>query len=142
MSLSEKELEFLRDHHSAAMITVAHDGIAKAARVGIAVVDGQLWSSGTRDRVRTRRLRRDPRCTVLVFDPGFAWLTLETTVTLLDGPEAPELNLRLMRQMQGRPEGPVSWFGGDLDEDAFLKLMAEEGRLIYQFEVHRAYGMH
>ncbi len=142
MSLSEKDLEFLRNHHSAAMITVARDGVAKASRVGVALVDGQLWSSGTEDRVRTTRLRRDPRCTLFVFDEGFGWLALETTVTLLDGPDAPELNLRLMRQMQGKATGPVSWFGGELDDDAFLQKMADEGRLIYQFEVGRAYGMH
>lgn len=141
MSLSEKDLEFLRNHHSAAMITVARDGVAKASRVGVALVDGQLWSSGTEDRVRTTR-RRDPRCTLFVFDEGFGWLALETTVTLLDGPDAPELNLRLMRQMQGKATGPVSWFGGELDDDAFLQKMADEGRLIYQFEVGRAYGMH
>ncbi|MBO0691814.1 MAG: pyridoxamine 5'-phosphate oxidase family protein [Acidimicrobiaceae bacterium] len=123
------------------MITTAQDGVAKVARVGIAVVDDKIWSSGTGDRVRTRRLRRDPRCTLFVFDPQFAFLTLETTVTLLEGPEAPQLNLRLFRVMQNRPSGPLSWFGGELDEASFLQRMSEEGRLVYEFEVHRSYGI-
>jgi len=127
-------------HHSAAMITIGEGGWPKPVRVGIALVDGKLWSSGTQDRVRTRRLHRDPRCTLFVFDQAFRWLALETTVTILEGPEAAAQNLRLFRVMQDRPDGPLSWFGGELDENAFLQAMAEEHRLIYEFDVHRSYG--
>ena len=140
-AISDEQAEFLRRTHSAAMITVAEDGTAKAARVGIVLVDDLLWSSGTRDRVRTARLRRDPRCSLFVFSGQFQYLTLESTVTILEGPDAPEQSVRMFREMQGRPEGPLSWFGGELDEAAFKARMAEEGRLVYQFDVTRAYGM-
>lgn len=123
------------------MITVGADGAPKVARVGVAVVDGKLWSSGTRDRMRTKRLRRDPRCTLFVFESGFSWRALETTVTILDGSNVPELSLRLFRVMQDRPTGPLSWFDGELDDDAFRTAMVEEGRLIYEFDVHRIYGL-
>jgi hypothetical protein len=43
--------------------------------------------------------------------------------------------------MQGKPSGPLSWFGGELSDDEFMRTMADEGRLIYEFEVHRSYGM-
>jgi hypothetical protein len=142
MTLSERDQAFLEKNRSAAMITVARDGVAKAARVGVALVDGNLWSSGTRPRVRTRRLRRDPRCTLFVFDNTFGWLALETTVTILDGPDAPDRNLRLFRVMQGKPTGSLNWFGSDLEEAAFLQTMVDEERLIYQFEVQRADGLH
>src|SRR5580658_9332350 len=114
MSLSDQDIDFLTTHHSAAMITVTAEGIARTSRVGIALVDGNLWSSGTADRVRTQRLRRDPRCTLFVFDAGFAWLALETTVTILDGPDVAARSVRLFRVMQGRETGPLSWFGGEL----------------------------
>lgn len=142
MSLSEQDVDFLTNNHAAAMITVGRDGTPKAARVGVALVDGKLWSSGTADRVRTRRLRRDPRCTLFVFETGFAWLALETSVTILDGSDAPQRSLRLFRLMQGRPSGPLSWFGGELAEDEFLQAMVDERRLIYEFEVHHSYGLH
>jgi Pyridoxamine 5'-phosphate oxidase len=142
MGLSADEISFLDQHHSAAMITVGTGGTVKAVRVGVAFVDGKLWSSGTSDRVRTRRLRENPQCTLFVFDSAFAWLTLETTVSILDGPDAPAQNLRLFRQMQGKPSGPLHWFGGSLDEDEFLRRMSEEGRLIYEFDVHHSYGLH
>jgi hypothetical protein len=142
MSLSEKDRAFIEAHPSAAMITVAPDGIAKAVRVGIAFVDGKLWSSGTEDRARTRRLRRDPRATLFVFDAGFSFLTLETTVRLIEGPGVAEETLRLFRVMQRRPSGPLNWFGTELSDEDFVAKMVEEGRLIYEFEVQRAYGMH
>ncbi len=141
MALSEEDVAFLQRNHSAAMITVTPDGIAKVARVAVALVDGKLWSSGSQDRVRTKRLRRDPRCTLFVHDPTFAWLGLETTVTILEGPDVAAQSVRMFREMQGRPTGPLSWFGGELEEDAFLRQMVEERRLIYEFEVHRSYGM-
>jgi hypothetical protein len=142
VSLSASDLEFLETTHSAAMITTAADGTAKVARVGVAVVDGLIWVSGTQDRVRTKRLRRDPRCTLYVHGEPFAWVALESTVTILEGPEVPALSVRMFRQMQGKPTGPLSWFGGELSEEDFLRTMVEEGRLIYQFDVHRSYGLH
>lgn len=141
MSLSAEEVSFLDHQHSAAMITIGENGFPKPVRVGIALVDGKLWSSGTQHRIRTGRLRRDPRCTLFVFDQAFRWLALETTVTIMDGPEAAMQNLRLFRVMQGRPSGPLSWFGGELDEDAFLHAMADEYRLIYEFDVQHSYGL-
>src|SRR5215469_9834704 len=112
MTFTAEQSRFLESHHSAAMITIGEGGIPKAVRVGVVLVSGRLWSSGTKDRVRTSRLRRDPRCTVFVFDPGFTWLTLEATVAINDGPDAAEQSLRLFRMMQNRPTGPLSWFGG------------------------------
>jgi hypothetical protein len=141
VTLSESDIAFLEEHHSAAMVTLGRDGMAKVARVGVALIDGRLWSSGTQDRVRTKRLRRDPRCTLYVYDPGFAWLALETTVTILDGPEAPEQNLRLFRVMQGKPSGSMQWFGGELTDEEFLRAMVLEQRLIYEFDVHHTYGL-
>lgn len=142
MKLSDSELAFLEKHHSAAMITVAADGVPKVVRVGVALIDGKLWSSGTADRVRTKRLRADPRCTLYVHDNAFAFLVLESTVTILDGPDAADHSLRLFRVMQGKPTGPLSWFGGEFEEADFVARMRDEQRLIYEFEPHHTYGLH
>ena len=141
MSLSDNQRAFLESQHSAAMTTIGRNGTPRTVRVGVALVDGKLWSSGTQDRVRTSRLRRDPRCTLFVFDAGWRWLTLDTTVQILDGPDTPALNLRLFQQMQNRPTGVLNWFGRELSPDEFLQVMVEEKRLIYEFEVIRGYGM-
>lgn len=141
MPLSESDLDYLRSHTSAAMITVAPSGVAKVARVGVVVVDGRIWSSGKQDRLRTKRLRRDPRCTLFVFETdGFGYRAFETNVTILEGPDTPALSLALFREMQHKPEGPLTWYGEELDEAAFMEAIASEGRLIYEFDVQRSYG--
>ena len=142
MAMSDRDIEFVKANSSGAMITMAKDGTPRIARCGVAVVDGKIWSSGTTDRVRTKRLRRDPRCTLYVHDTAFSWVALESTVTILDGPDSPALSVKLFRQTQGKPTGPLSWFDGDLEEEAFLEKMREDGRLIYEFDVHRSYGLH
>jgi hypothetical protein len=134
------------------MVSIKPDGMPHAVRVGVALVDGKLWSSGVPSRVRTRYLRRDPRCTLFVFEsgsagPGWRWLALETVVTILGGPDAPEQNLRLFQTMQANiptppPEGTVLWEGQPRTEEEFLRIMAEERRLIYEFDVTRSYGMY
>ena len=140
--LSDDDRDFLERERSAAMITVGADNVPKVVRVGVARIGDKLWSSGTEDRVRTRRLRRDPRCVLYVHDATVGWLALETTVTILDGADAANQSVELFRAMQGKPEGPLSWFGGELAEDAFRQRMLDERRVIYQFEVQRSYGMH
>jgi hypothetical protein len=77
-----------------------------------------------------------------VHDNSFGFLALESTVTILDGPDAPADNLALFRLMQSKPTGPISWFGGEFDDEGFLAQMAAEQRLIYEFEPHHTYGLH
>lgn len=126
--------QFLTHNHDAVMTTLKRDGTPHVARMALAVVDGRLWSSGTQSRVRTKHLRRDPRCTLFVFGgERQEWLGLETEVEVLDGTDAPQLNLRLYRAITGRQPD-------DLDE--YLAAMVDEGRLIYEFTVLRAYGQY
>ena len=141
MNLTEQQQAFLDNHHAAAMITQSRDGTPRVARVAVGMVDGKLWSSGTADRVRTVRLRRDPRCTLFVFDTTWKWLTLETSVTILEGPDVPQRTIALFRRMQNRPSGPITWMGKDMDEAEFTQTLAGEKRLIYEFAVTRGYGM-
>jgi len=132
--MDDRVRAFLEDHHAAIMTTLRRDGTPHVARVGVGLVDGKLWSSGTEGRVRTKHLRRDRRSTLCVIDPSNPqhWLGLETTVDILDGPERVEQNLALYRVLAGEPE--------DLGE--YRQAMADEGRLIYQFNVTRAYGQY
>lgn len=78
-----------------------------------------------------------------MFDVGGPlFLTIEATVNILDGPEAPAQHVQLFRQMQGKPTGPITWYGADLDEEAFTQAMVDEGRLVYEFVPIRAYGIY
>lgn len=146
--MDQKVADYLADHRAAAMITIRPDGSPHAVRCGIALVDGKLWSSGTRSRKRTQYLRRDPRCTLFVFgstaEDQFSYLSLDTRVTVLDGPDAPELNVHLFTVMQAAmnpPEGSLLWNGKPLRLDEFRRAMIDEERLIYQFEITGSHGM-
>lgn len=141
MELTSTQKEFIESNPAAAMITVGDDGYAKAVRVGVAMIDGKVWSSGTADRVRTERLRDDPHCTLFVFGQGYEALTLETKVSIIEGSDAVGESVRLFRTMQGRPEGPLMWYGQELDEESFRRAMVDQRRLIYVFDVVNAYGV-
>jgi PPOX class probable F420-dependent enzyme len=130
--MDEKVRRFLEEHHQTIMTTTKKDGMPHVAKVDVGLVDGKLWSSGTQDRVRTGHLRRDPRSALMVLGSNpWEWVGLETTVTILDGPDAPQLNLKLYRQLAGEPD----------DVDEYLEAMVKEKRLIYEFEVSKSYGM-
>jgi len=136
---------FLNQNHSAAMTTLRANGAAHTVRVGVALVDGKLWSSSTQTRVRTKHLRRDARATLFVFDSEWRWLTLECTVNILEGPDAPQLNLQFMQVMQqGMSVEPdkINWFGQMMTHERFLDTMVQEQRLIYEFDIVRSYGMY
>jgi PPOX class probable F420-dependent enzyme len=138
---SDEQLKFLEDIRGAAMITLRSDGMPHAVRIGVALVDGKLWSSGVPSRARTTHLRRDPRATVFTWSPQYGYLTVESTVRILEGPDAPTQSVRLFRTMQKRPTGPMLWNGQEIEEDAFVRRMVDEQRLIYEFEPQRVYGM-
>ena len=131
--MDEKVRAYLERNHAAIMVTTKADGAAHVARVGVGLVDGNLESSGTQGRVRTKHLRRDPRATLAVLDGDNAWqwLGLETRVTILDGPDAPQLNLALYRVLSGKDPD---------DMDEYMRAMVDDERLIYRFEIVRAYG--
>ncbi|MEA2451582.1 MAG: hypothetical protein QOG04_292 [Actinomycetota bacterium] len=130
--MDNKVREFLEEFHSAIQATTRADGSPHQARIGVGLVDGKLWSSATQDRVRTKHLRRDPRCSLLVIGANaWNWLGLDCRVTILDGEDAPELNLALYRVLAGEPD----------DTQEYLDAMVKETRLIYEFEILNAYGM-
>ena len=130
--MDDKARAFLDKNHLAAMATLKKDGGPHVVRVGVGLVDGKLWSSGTQTRARTGHLRKDPRSALMVFGEAstWEWLGLETTVTILEGPDAPQLNLRLYQELRGDPD----------DVDEYLQAMVDEQRLIYEFEIQRTYG--
>jgi PPOX class probable F420-dependent enzyme len=132
--VDEAVLRFLERNHGAVMATLRKDGTPHVARIAVGLVDGELWSSGTATRVRTRHLRRDPRSTLFVFDASnaYRWVGLETSVTIHDGDDAVDRNLALYRVLAGEPK--------DLDE--YRSAMVREQRLVYAFDIKRAYGQY
>lgn len=152
--MDEAVRRFLEANHLATMTTYRIDGAAHSAHVAVGLVNGQLWSSGTARRMRTAFLRLNPLCRLLVFPtreggyatyhhgaPGSAYLGLETNVTILEGPEVADQSIELFKVLQPQAEpGTIVWQRQPRTYDEFRQVMRDEGRVIYQFEVIRAYG--
>jgi hypothetical protein len=148
--MDPRVVDFLTDHHSAVMVTLRADGTPHVSRIDVALVDGRLWSSGTRTRLRTRHLRRDPRVALCVYGTGSAptppwrpraapkphpdepyrWVGLTCIASILDGATNSVDNLAFYRAVSGEPS----------DAEAFRDAMVREERIIYQFEVIGHYG--
>jgi Pyridoxamine 5'-phosphate oxidase len=145
--VDEQVAQFVKNHPDAAMATIRPDGSTHVARIELAVVSGRIWSSGSDRLIRTKNLRRDPRCTLFVFGPHPDWVGLETVVDLIDGPDSPKLHLELMRERHkglapaGMVMGHDDEIAGDrlYREDEYIEHIASEKRLIYDFEIRRAY---
>lgn len=129
--LSEQQRAFLEANHSAVMATVDSRGRPHAVPVLCALVDGQLWSSGTDLRVRTRYLAARPYASLTVLGKGFwgEWLTVSGPVETRRERRV-EDNLRLYRAATGRDPD-------DLGE--YRTAMVAERRLVYVLTPERVY---
>jgi PPOX class probable F420-dependent enzyme len=131
-TMDDRVKEFLEKNHGTIQTTLAKDGTPHVARISVGLVDGKLWSSATKTRVRTSHLRRDPRSTLCVLaESPWQWLGLETTVTIREDDPVEE-NLKLYRVLAGEPD--------DLDE--YKAAMVKDQRIIYEFTIKRAYGQY
>jgi PPOX class probable F420-dependent enzyme len=131
--MDERIEKFLKDNHLAVMTTLRPDGSPHSVMVGVGLVDGRLWSSGTQDRVRTKHLRKDNRATLLLLnrDNPWSWISIDSHVTILDGPDAVDRNQALYEVITGGPPE-------NLEE--YRQAMVDERRLIYEFSIDRTYG--
>jgi PPOX class probable F420-dependent enzyme len=131
--MDERIEKFLKDNHLAVMTTLRPDGSPHSVMVGVGLVDGRLWSSGTQDRVRTKHLRKDNRATLLLLnrDNPWSWISIDSHVTILDGPDAVDRNQALYEVITGGPPE-------NLEE--YRQAMVDERRLIHEFSIDRTYG--
>jgi hypothetical protein len=139
---------FIRRYPDAAMVTPRADGSAHTARVELGVADGRIQTSGGPGLVRTRHVRREPRCSRFVSGPAPHWLGLETRASILDGPDAPPRLMALMRarHADATPTGMVLGHNDELGTDRlyaeqeYLDHVRADQRLVFDFEILRAYG--
>jgi hypothetical protein len=139
---------FIDRYPDAAMITSRVDGRAHMARIELGVVAGRIRTSGSPGLVRTRHVRRDPRCSLFVLGQAPYWLGLETRANILDGQDVPGLLVELMRSRdRGRtPPGMVLGHDYELGRDRlypegeYLDHVRADRRFVFDFEIVRAYG--
>ena len=148
MPLDEKATAFINANRDAAMVALRHNGTPHVTRIVAGLVDGVLVSSGTQSRLRTRLLQRDPRCTLFFFEttPGAGrafggYVTLETTVTIHDGPEGLRRSVEYFKSIFGSSDGKVTYGGKQMTEAEALDALERDGRILYEFNVNKVYGV-
>ena len=130
--MNEREIEFLRNNHSAIFVTARTSGMPHVARVNCTLVGAKMYSSGTQTRVRLKHVRANPRAAMCVLreEDHSLWLGLEGRITIIEWPEAFDKLLAIRRATGREPD----------DMEAFRQTMIREQRLIFELDVTRTYG--
>jgi PPOX class probable F420-dependent enzyme len=95
---------FLADHHRGVLATYRRDGKVQQSPVTAGLDEqGRVIISVTEDRAKARNARRDPRVSLCVFNDAFygAWVQVEGTVELVDGPDRIDALVDYYRRLSG-----------------------------------------
>lgn len=129
-----RALDVIRLNHRGVLATLKRDGRPQLSSVSYLLdVDGRIRISVTRDRAKTRNLRRDPRASLQVLtDDWFRYLVVEARAEIEDGPETLGDLRRVYERITGRPH--PNW----AEYDA---AMIRDGRVLLALTIERIYPL-
>lgn len=126
----DEALAFLKSNHNAVLGTYHADGRMQLSPVTVGVdAAGNAVVSTRETAVKVRNLRRDPRATLCVLNPGFygTWALIEGRATVVALPEAMEPLVDYYRDISG--EHP--------DWDDYRAAMTRDRRAIVRITLDR-----
>jgi PPOX class probable F420-dependent enzyme len=121
----------VRAHHRAVLATFRRDGRPQLSPVTPGVDDdGRIEISTRETSMKVKNLRRDPRLSLCLLNPGFfgEWGQVEGTAEIVEGPAALPLLVDYYRRISG--EHP--------DWDDYRAAMERDQRVLVRFEIERA----
>jgi PPOX class probable F420-dependent enzyme len=138
MSVDDRMLGFVAEHHWGVLATIKHDGRPQVSNVGYAYDPEQrlFRVSVTDSRAKTRNLRTDPRVTLHVASKDFwTWVAVEGTAELTPVAADPhddtvEELITYYRGISGEHE---NW-------DEYRAAMVADRRLVVRFRPEHTYG--
>jgi PPOX class probable F420-dependent enzyme len=122
---------FLRTNHGGVLATFRRDGRPQLSPVTVGVDDaGRVEISSRETAIKVKNLRRDPRISMCLLNPGFYgdWGQVEGTAEIVDQPEALDLLVGYYRRIAG--EHP--------DWDEYRQAMIDQKRVLVRFVIDRA----
>ena len=122
---------FIRRHPRAVLATFRRDGRPQLSPVLVGVAgDGTLLVSTRERAAKARNLRRDPRVSLCVLNPGFfgEWAAVDGTAEVVSLPDALETLVEYYRRVSG--EHP--------DWDDYRAAMFREERVVVRIRIERA----
>ncbi len=109
MNLSERVREFLEEPRLCVMATINRDGTPQMTAMWYDLVDEEVIMNTTRDLIKERNLRRDPRMSICVAD-GYRYVTLSGRAELIDDRAIQEAEVnRFSVRYVGLRLGPERW---------------------------------
>ena len=116
-------LEFVRPRHHMIVITRRADGTVQSSPVTGGVDEaGRIVVATYPERAKTRNLRREPQCAVLVLsdDFGGAWVQVDGSAEVLDIPDAVGPLVEYFRCIAGEHSDWVEYGRAMLDQGKSL----------------------
>jgi|SRR6266516_205455 len=131
---AEQANDFIAKNHRGVLATIKRDGRPQLSNIAYALdYDGRIRISVTRDRAKTRNLRRDPRASLAIQgDNWYEYLVVEATAEIEEGPKAQADRRRIYGVIAGKPH--PNWY-------EFDEAMVREGRLILALTIERVYPL-
>lgn len=123
-------LDFARGRHHLVLITTRRDGTPQASPVtGGVDAEGRIVISSYPERAKSRNARRRHNVSVLVLSDDFdgAWLHVEGTCELLEGPEALDAFVDYYRCIAGEHPDWVEYRQAMLDQGKCLLRITPTG---------------
>jgi PPOX class probable F420-dependent enzyme len=131
---AEQARELIGRHHRAVLATIRRDGRPQLSSVSYVLDhDGRIRISVTRDRAKTRNLRRDPRATLeILSDDWHQYVVVDATVEVEEGPTVLSDLRRVYQLIAGKPHP---------DWAEFDAAMVRDGRCLLALTVERLYPL-
>jgi len=138
MSVDDRMLGFVAEHHWGVLATIKHDGRPQVSNVGYAYDPEQrlFRVSVTDSRAKTRNLRIDPRVTLHVASKDFwTWVAVEGTAELTPVAADPHDDTveELITYYRGISGDHENW-------DEYRAAMVADRRLVVRFRPEHTYG--
>ncbi|MCU1499815.1 MAG: pyridoxamine 5-phosphate oxidase [Acidimicrobiales bacterium] len=113
-------LDFVRTRHRMVLVTTRADGTPQLSPVTAGVDDGAIVIATYPERAKTLNLRRNPAATVLVLSDEWngAWVQVDGSAEVIDGPDALEPLVRYFRSIAGEHS----------DWDEYREAMVRQGK--------------
>ena len=123
--------DFARTHHRGVLATFRRDGRPQLSPVSPGVDDaGRIEVSTRAPSMKVANIRRDPRVSMCLLNPGFYgdWVQVEGTADIQSLPDALEPLVDYYRRLSG--EHP--------DWEDYRAAMVRDRRVLVRFEIERA----
>jgi PPOX class probable F420-dependent enzyme len=135
--LTDSEIEWLKKHHTAVLVTIRRDGSPQTSNVAIGFNGTEAHVSVTAERAKTRNLQRDPRGVLHVLGDNFgqyASLAVDAVVgpvSVEPGDQAGIDLLALYESVSAKPHpDPDEFFAAMVtDHRLLLRLIPRSGRV-------------